>query len=344
MYEDIRRHYKNAIENSQHKMVACIGDINNEIERSRLILSILIFAALAEPDKLTVVLPFQSKAITFNIEIRKQQLEKFKDLIKQEISASIHFDKFIPNSRVGRHIAKGSDIYETIIRNTSPDRGWQVCLSPPQYSTLVVIPDNLIAKINTYVMSQGIRMYTHLKYMNIANPTEKYIDNFIYELQVSNSMGFRGAVIHIGSSEDTEAGKKRALASIVEIGKHATEQCPLLLETCARERNDLFWSIDDFCDLYSRATDIVGKDKIKVCVDTCHVFAANYNPLFFMKHLMKMFGQGVVRLIHFNDSKKPKGCCVDRHEYPGSGYAGPFIMTRIMGFATENNIDMVMEL
>ena len=74
--------------------------------------------------------------------------------------------------------------------------------------------------------------------------------------------------------------------------------------------------------------------RVAVCVDTCHVFAAGYDITTedgyrrTLDELEATTGLGNVHAFHLNDSQKPLGCRVDRHEHIGRGEMGlePFRM------------------
>ena len=60
--------------------------------------------------------------------------------------------------------------------------------------------------------------------------------------------------------------------------------------------------------------------KLGVCVDTCHVFASGILPSEALNICCsKPEWKSCVKLVHFNDSAKDKGCCVDRHAPIGDG-------------------------
>jgi deoxyribonuclease-4 len=69
-------------------------------------------------------------------------------------------------------------------------------------------------------------------------------------------------------------------------------------------------------------------DRLGVCVDTCHIFAAGY-PIstekdyrVTMRSLDQTVGVKLVKAIHVNDSVKPLGSRVDRHAHIGRGMIG----------------------
>src|SRR5690606_19056907 len=83
------------------------------------------------------------------------------------------------------------------------------------------------------------------------------------------------------------------------------------------------------------------RNKMKICVDTCHVFAAGFQPLDFINVLIS--NNIPIGLIHFNDSKLDFGCKKDRHEEIGKGYIGLNNLIEVARFALDNNIDLVKE-
>src|SRR4029078_11806562 len=69
-------------------------------------------------------------------------------------------------------------------------------------------------------------------------------------------------------------------------------------------------------------------ERVGVCLDTCHLFAAGYEittPAGYEKtvdQLEELGGVKRVMCIHSNDSKKPLGSRVDRHDHIGKGLIG----------------------
>ena len=67
------------------------------------------------------------------------------------------------------------------------------------------------------------------------------------------------------------------------------------------------------------------KDKIGVCLDTCHISDAGYDSNDFDKILDdfdKIIGLSYLKCVHINDSKNQKGSHKDRHENFGYGFIG----------------------
>jgi len=156
-------------------------------------------------------------------------------------------------------------------------------------------------------------------------------------------MGGKGVVVHVGTSKDREVEKalqnmKESLDYLLENNPEST---PILLETPAGEGEDLCSTIEEFAQFYNRFSARQRKT-LRICIDTCHVFAAGYDPLEYCKRWKTTFPDSL-KLVHFNDSKGPRGCRVDRHEYPGLGYVGYDRLNEVKAWCVENSVDMVVE-
>jgi len=77
-------------------------------------------------------------------------------------------------------------------------------------------------------------------------------------------------------------------------------------------------------------------DRLGVCLDTCHLFAAGYDISSakgydrVMRDLDRLVGLQRVTSFHLNDSKKPLGCRVDRHECVCQGEIGPLAFRNLV--------------
>jgi len=91
------------------------------------------------------------------------------------------------------------------------------------------------------------------------------------------------------------------------------------------------------------------KQKFGICIDSCHIFAAGYdirsseayeNTL---SHFASSIGLEHLFLIHLNDSKKPLGARVDRHEHIGKGFIGRGAFQCFMNDARLLNVPKIIE-
>ena len=118
----------------------------------------------------------------------------------------------------------------------------------------------------------------------------------------------------------------------------ATAACPILLETPAGQGTELLRTWDEFFGFVRGIAD----PRLQVCIDTCHVFATGADPAEYLGRAVRE-ASGVVRLVHFNDSKGARGSCVDRHAPPGEGEIGLVKMAEIAAIAAAGDIPCVYE-
>jgi deoxyribonuclease-4 len=168
--------------------------------------------------------------------------------------------------------------------------------------------------------------------INLATPDDalfrRSVEAFILELQRSEALGLRYLVTHPGASLDAgeEYGFRRVAAALDE----AHARCPgfhvkILLETTAGQGTTLGHRFDHLARIMSLVAD---PDRLGVCLDTCHVFAAGYalSPekeyWATFREFDKVIGLKRLRVFHVNDSLKPQGSRVDRHAHIGQGCLG----------------------
>ena len=99
----------------------------------------------------------------------------------------------------------------------------------------------------------------------------------------------------------------------------------LLLETTAGQGSGLGHTFEQLAEIINR---IERKERIGICLDTCHIFAAGYDIRTqetyqqTMNHFDATLGLNLLFVIHINDSKKDLGSRVDRHTHIGKGALG----------------------
>ncbi|MFN3648437.1 MAG: deoxyribonuclease IV [Armatimonadota bacterium] len=136
-------------------------------------------------------------------------------------------------------------------------------------------------------------------------------------------------VMHCGMPGDCpeDEGNTRLADTVKYILDQTADLSPiLLLETMAGQGRCVGHRFEHLGQVLQQAG---GGDRLQVCVDTCHIFAAGYELRTeegyaeTMRQLDAAVGLDRVRLIHANDSKKELGSRVDRHEHIGDGCIGP---------------------
>ena len=174
---------------------------------------------------------------------------------------------------------------------------------------------------------------SHTSYLiNLATPERKKYDmscNALkQELIRSSALDIQFVVLHPGAhlGKGKEKGIEKVALSINEIFAQTPGiQIRLLLETTAGQGSGLGHTFEQLASILDK---IENQNRIGVCLDTSHVFAAGYDirtPESYRKTtdaFDAIIGLENLYVIHLNDSKKELGSRVDRHEHIGKGYIG----------------------
>lgn len=180
----------------------------------------------------------------------------------------------------------------------------------------------------------GVRLpVAHVSYLiNLASPNEelwqKSLDAFVIELERAEALGLIGLVMHPGSftKSSEEAGLEKIAKAIDEAHARTGDfESKILLETTAGQGTNLGHRFEHLGYLFEH---IEEPERMGVCVDTCHIFAAGYpisKPAEYKKTMAEfdqLVGTERICAFHLNDSKRELGSRVDRHEKIGDGFLG----------------------
>jgi deoxyribonuclease IV len=189
--------------------------------------------------------------------------------------------------------------------------------------------------------------------INLASPDDalwkKSIDAFIEELRRADQLDVPYVVTHPGSytTSDEAAGIKRIIRALDEVHSQTTDltaQC--LLETTAGQGTNLGWQFEQLAEILSGAAE---PDRLGVCFDTCHSFAAGY-PMATPKEYKstfamfdKLIGLKKLKAFHVNDSLRDFESRKDRHEEIGLGKMGIEPFRNLMNDSRFENVPMYLE-
>ena len=201
----------------------------------------------------------------------------------------------------------------------------------PQNTARYPINDGLTLEALELMKKNNIdysKVIVHAPYIiNLANDSDpdkfKFSVNFlIQEVERCDMLGIKNMVLHPGSH--VGLGESVGLHNIIRGLNQILDkgECNILLETMAGKGTELGRNIDEIKEIIDG---IENKERIGVCLDTCHLNDAGYDISDFDKYLDefdKKIGLSYVRCIHINDSKNPLGSHKDRHENIGYGTIG----------------------
>lgn len=210
-------------------------------------------------------------------------------------------------------------------------------------------------RFKTALKQLGIKHpISHDSYLiNLGSPEKelwkKSIDAFVIELQRADQLGIPYVVAHPGAftTSSEEQGLHRIAKGLDEVHRQCrgvTAQC--LLETTAGQGSNLGWRFEHLAEILDLAKD---PDRVGVCVDTCHVFAAGYplqtktEYLATIRAMNQTFGLDKIKAFHLNDSKRELGSRVDRHERIGHGHLGLEPFRHLLNVRRFKKIPMYLE-
>ena len=202
----------------------------------------------------------------------------------------------------------------------------------PQNTIRKELNPNLTEEAKKLMIENNIdinHVICHAPYIiNLANRTNEEKWNFsisflMGEIRRCEELGIKYIVLHPGSAVGItkEEGIKNIIDALNFIIKEGDE-CTILLETMAGKGTECGSSIEEIASIING---IILKDKIGVCVDTCHISDAGYNIDDIDNYLIKfdeLIGVNKLKCLHINDSKNAVGAHKDRHANFGFGEIG----------------------
>lgn len=215
-------------------------------------------------------------------------------------------------------------------------------------------PDE-IDKFFELIEETGVTVATsHTSYLiNIASPdpalNEKSFKSLKEEMERCELLKIPNLVMHPGShvGAGEEAGMDKIAENINRLfGELNNNNVTLLLETTAGQGTNLGYTFEQLAYMIDR---VENKNKIGVCMDTCHIFAAGYgliDPKDYKKTVKafdEIIGLDRLRIIHMNDSMKEFGSRRDRHEHIGKGFIGLDGFRNIVNDKRLKRVPMILE-
>ncbi len=174
---------------------------------------------------------------------------------------------------------------------------------------------------------------------------EKSITCLNDELSRCDTLGIPYNVMHPGAhmGHGDDAGIASIAANLDHVYDQGDYNAMILLETTAGQGSSIGHTIEHLAAIIDKCKH---GDKIGVCLDTCHMFAAgydikdNYENVF--TNFFSTFGNKI-KVIHLNDSKKELGSRRDRHELIGDGFIGKNTFVQLVNDSRFNNILGILE-
>jgi deoxyribonuclease-4 len=167
------------------------------------------------------------------------------------------------------------------------------------------------------------------------------------ELDRAAALGLDALVMHPGSNASETEGLRLIADALRELlRQRSRSKVRILLEQTAGQGTNLGYRFEHLAAIIKA---LGGTRRVGACLDTCHLVAAGYDvttPRGY-RHTFETFDRVVgldrIAVFHLNDSKKPCGSRVDRHEHIGNGCLGLETFRRLLNDRRFRDLPMVLE-
>lgn len=253
---------------------------------------------------------------------------------------------------IGAHVSTAGGIWKAPER--AADLGcevMQIFTRSPQGGKAPELTKEIIEKykiLNTKY--QMLNTYIHTPYyINFASGNNRIRYGSVSvvrdELERGSLIGAKYVMTHLGTAKDL--GHKEAISKTVEMLKKCLDgysgSAKLLLENSAGAGEIIGDNLKELAEIIKK---VKSPEVAGICLDTQHSFASGYDWRDFdatLERIDKEIGLDKIKLIHANDSQSDCASNRDRHAHIGKGKIGPEAFQKIVSFAVENDIDMILE-
>ena len=261
-----------------------------------------------------------------------------------------------PVDEIGAHMSIAGGLFRALERGATLGCGAvQIFLKSHRQWAARPLADEDVRRFARERRRTGIlRVFAHASYLvNLAAPVRaswvQAVDAFTDELERAEALRLDSVVIHPGShmGEGVEMGLTRVVAALDEVTRRtAGMRVRIALENTAGAGNVLGRSFAELGVLIRRAR---RPERLGICIDTCHLFAAGYDIRSRVGYQRAIdecaveVGLRRVLAFHLNDDKAPLGSGLDRHANIGDGWLGLSAFRALLNDARFVRVPKVLE-
>jgi len=188
--------------------------------------------------------------------------------------------------------------------------------------------------------------------INLGSPNDEGLQKsreaFIDEMQRCELLELDKLNFHPGAhlNQISENECIKIIAESINIALEKTKNIAAVIENTAGQGSNIGYRFEHLAQIIEL---VDNKNRIGVCIDTCHTFAGGYNFITedgyekVFNDFEKIVGFKYLRGMHLNDSKKDLSSRVDRHETLGNGFIGENFFKRIMQDSRFDNMPLILE-
>jgi deoxyribonuclease-4 len=186
--------------------------------------------------------------------------------------------------------------------------------------------------------------------INLGTPDpgkrQNAVNAFIDEAQRAEQLGLTLLNFHPGSHlhQISEEECMDLIAASVRQAIAQTKEVVFVVESTAGQGSNIGYTFEQLAAIIERAG---VRERMGVCLDTCHIYAAGYDIKDdyqqVMAHFDEVLGFDLLKGMHLNDSKSTLGQKLDRHNSLGEGHLGWEVFRQLMLDSRFDNIPLVLE-
>ena len=256
---------------------------------------------------------------------------------------------------IGAHVSTAGGISKAVARGVEIGcEALQIFGSSPQGWAFKPIPGTEIESFRQQAAESSIgSVFLHAIYLiNLGTPNaanlEKGIDSLVNYMRLAADIGADGVIVHPGShgGKGYDAAFPQAVDAINRVLEQSPEGPLLTLENMAGMGQHIGAKFEEL----GRILNEVGSPRVGICLDTQHSFAAGYDLTSetginaMIEEFDREIGLKNLVAVHANDSKRPLGSGVDRHDNIGEGFIGVDGFETIMGNPAFHQIPFFLEV
>jgi deoxyribonuclease-4 len=258
--------------------------------------------------------------------------------------------------RLGAHLSIAGGVYRAVDRAVASGcEALQIFTKSAGQWRARPLPPEEVALFRRRVRESRVRpVIAHNSYLiNVAAADyalrQRSIESLAEELDRAEALGLDALVMHPGSyTSGTEAAGLQLIADALRdlVASRPHGRTRILLEHTAGQGTNLGHRFEHLAEIIDR---LGGSTRVGVCLDTCHLLTAGYDVcspegyLETFRSFGRLVGFSRLRAFHLNDSKKPCGSRVDRHEHIGRGCLGLEPFRRILNDRRFARLPMLLE-
>jgi deoxyribonuclease-4 len=257
--------------------------------------------------------------------------------------------------RIGAHVSTAGGAVKAFERGAAMGcESLQIFVkSPNQWRAKALAAEDVTA-FKAEHTSSGLPVTAHAAYLiNLASPKEDALTASIAgltdELDRCDTLGLGGLVVHPGGH--LGSGVMTGIESIARsintiLASRPPGSTLLLLENTAGQGTSLGGRFEELGAMLKLIDE---KERMGVCLDTCHAYSSGYDLVTpegyeaMLEDFEREIGLSNLRCMHINDSKHPLGSHKDRHENIGEGLIGEQAFARLLNDKRLADIPMILE-